>query len=157
MTVQFRAYSAPDFPAVNALAAQVHALHAAARPDIFAPSDAPYTVQDSREWQRDPGVSVFVAEGEGQILAYAVLQYSKSRSLPILRRRTVCCLEDFCVDQSVRRSGIGRRFFTFLETQAVKRGADTLELTVWAFNQAALDFYKAVGMTPRAFRMEKKL
>lgn len=40
---------------------------------------------------------------------------------------------------------------------AKESGANTLMLTVWAFNESAMRFYKHLGMTERNINMEMRL
>ena len=53
--------------------------------------------------------------------------------------------------------GIGTLLYNETVRLAKERGADTLMLTVWAFNENALRFYKDLGMTERNINMEMKL
>ena len=53
--------------------------------------------------------------------------------------------------------GIGTLLYNETVRLARERGADTLMLTVWAFNENALRFYKHLGMTERNINMEMKL
>ena len=153
----FRLAQTTDFPAVNRLAAQVHALHAEARPDVFSPSDAPYDAEGFASLLSDPMSSVYVAERDGAVVGYAVLAYYGTRRLAVLRPRQLCSVEDFCVDAAVRRQGIGSAFFAFLRRTAARRGAQSLELTVWEFNRQAQAFYEAQGLRCRARKLELAL
>ena len=156
-SVSFRLAAPADFPAVNRLAAQVHALHAEARPDVFLPADAPYEAEGFASLLSDPMTSVYVAELDGAVVGYAVLEYYTTRRLKILRPRQLCSIEDLCVDAAVRRQGIGRAFFAFLRRTAARRGAQSLELTVWDFNREAQAFYASLGMRCRARKLELEL
>ena len=53
--------------------------------------------------------------------------------------------------------GIGTLLYNETVRLAKERGADTLMLTVWAFNESAMRFYKGLGMTERNINMEMKL
>ena len=53
--------------------------------------------------------------------------------------------------------GIGTLLYNETVRLAKERGANTLMLTVWAFNENALRFYKDLGMTERNINMEMKL
>lgn len=155
--LRFRTAAPLDYGAVNQLCAEVHALHSSARPDVFASTQTP---MDGRAFQRlldDPQSAVYIVEASDQIVGYAVLNYTTAQRLPTLQQRKLCLVEDFCVARTQRRRGVGRAFFSFLVTKARERGAGSLELTVWEFNEGARRFYDEMGMKCRARRMEYHL
>lgn len=156
--LHFRKASEKDYPGVERLARELHALHASARPDFFTAAEQIYTVEAFRKILRSEGAEVHVAvEPGGLIVAYALLAFQKVNAASGVRERFFCNVDELCVSQERRRCGIGRAFFTYLENQARLAGAESLELTAWDFNQSAFAFYEDMGMSPRVRKLEKKL
>lgn len=44
-----------------------------------------------------------------------------------------------------------------LESEAKKLGIERIDLTVWSFNEGALNFYRSCGLDPQRIVLEKKL
>ena len=61
------------------------------------------------------------------------------------------------MDETCRGSGIGKALYRHAATYAKAEKMDALTLNVWAFNQNALEFYKAMGMQVRNMTMELPL
>ena len=69
----------------------------------------------------------------------------------------IAYIDDICVHSRCRGMGIGTLLYNATVRLAKERGADTLMLNVWAFNESAMRFYKGLGMTERNINMEMKL
>ena len=67
------------------------------------------------------------------------------------------CLDDIYVLPNYRRRGVATRLFDAVESWAKEQGAVRLDLHIWDFNRNALAMYKAMGMTPQRYVLEKKL
>ena len=66
-------------------------------------------------------------------------------------------MDDLCVHSDFRRRGIGKALLAAARDAARARGAQTLMLQVWAFNEAALRFYEAAGLRVRNLNLEEPL
>ena len=156
--LHFRQAREKDFPYVERLARELHALHAAARPDCFCPAGMLYRPEEFRKLLKTEGTELHVAvTPEGILAAYALLSFRETAPGHGVRVRFFCGVDEFCVSPDFRRQGIGRAFFSYLESRARLNGAESIELTVWDFNHAAASFYADAGLTPRVHRLEKKL
>ena len=76
---------------------------------------------------------------------------------PAMLPHRIAYIDDICVHSDCRGMGIGTLLYNETVRLAKERGADTLMLTVWAFNESAMRFYKGLGMTERNINMEMKL
>lgn len=76
---------------------------------------------------------------------------------PAMLPHRIAYIDDICVHSRCRGMGIGTLLYNETVRLAKERGADTLMLTVWAFNEGAMRFYKGLGMTERNINMEMKL
>lgn len=93
-----------------------------------------------------PQVFAHVAEEGGTILGIAVwfLNYSTWTGRPGLY------LEDLVVDEAARGQGVGRRLFAALAVEALARGCARVDWAVLDWNEAAMDFYRALGGRPQS-------
>ena len=154
--MKIRPIRAEDDEAVRRLMAQVHALHAQNRPDVYRPAEA-LPCADFQRMLADERLFMLAAEENGAVLGFCAVRVRRPAEDPALQRRVVAYMEDLCVDESRRHAGVGRRLYEAAEAQSRARGAHSLELMVWSFNEDALRFYRAMGMTPRSLVMERRL
>ena len=133
-----------DFAAIKSLMAQLHAMHAAARPDIYRPGDF-FSKEDFDE----------ILSAENRIsLVYDEGGTAKN---PVLQSFRAAFIEDIFVSEELRGRGIGKKLFAEAKSRSIAAGATSLELKVWCFNTAAVAFYKSLGMTEQSVNMELKL
>lgn len=145
-----------DYEAVHRLMAQVHALHAKNRPDVYRLAEV-LPREDFERLLADERLFTLAAAEGGAVVGFCVVRLRQPSEDPALQRRVVAYMEDLCVDENCRHAGVGRRLYEAAEAQSRERGAQSLELMVWSFNEDALRFYRAMGMTPRSFVMERRL
>lgn len=74
-----------------------------------------------------------------------------------LVKRKVAYMEDLCVHENYRNSGVGTELFNEVKDRLSKLNIDSLELMIWQFNSNAMKFYENKGMTIRSSIMELKL
>ena len=135
-----------DLPRVNVLRKQVNDVHVAGKPDVFKPGfsdelrDYLFVV-----WQ-DPQKKVVVAELDGTVAGFAVLNHIVRPENPFMYERDFLDIDEFGVDESFRRRGIASAMMAFIRDYAKKEGFRRLELNMWEFNQGALAFYEAAGL-----------
>lgn len=145
-----------DYDAVRALVAEVHALHHAARSDVYA-ADAHF----SREYYAalladENGFPIAAYDGD-KLVGFASAFMKPPNPNPAMLPHRIAYIDDICVHSRCRGRGIGRLLYNETVRLARERGADTLMLTVWAFNESAMRFYKSLGMTERNINMEMRL
>ena len=139
---------------VNELRRQVNELHVAGRPDIFKPgfpkelSDHVYTIRN------DPKQRIVVCERGGLICGFAVLNHITRPETPFMKERDYLDIDEFCVDATYRRTGVGTELMQFLRSYAQELGFSKIELNMWEFNADALAFYEEIGFTTYRRYME---
>jgi len=142
---------------VNELRKQVNDLHVAGKPEIFKPgfpkelADHIYTI-----WN-DPDQRIVVNERNGAICGFALLHHIRRPETPFMFERDYLDVDEFCVDEACRRTGVATELIGFIRTYAKAEGFDRVELNMWEFNRDALAFYEAVGFTTYRRYMEMKL
>ncbi|MBQ8093070.1 MAG: GNAT family N-acetyltransferase [Clostridia bacterium] len=146
-----------DLAAVNELRRQVNDLHVAGKPDVFKPGFEDSLRDYIFEIQEDPRKKIVVADLDGRICGFAVLNHITRPENPFMFERDYLDIDEFCVDRNCRRQGIGLALIRFIRTYAKENGFTRLELNMWEFNQDALAFYEAAGFTTYRRYMEMSL
>ena len=135
---------------VNELRRQVNDLHVAGKPEVFKPGfpdelrDYIYAVRE------DPNKEIVVAELDGKVCGFAVLNHIVRPENPFMYERDFLDIDEFCVDEAWRRRGVAMAMIDFIRGYAIGKGFRRLELNMWEFNRDALAFYEAAGF--RTFR-----
>ena len=88
-----------------------------------------------------PLFSAWLARLDGRPVGYAITFFTYSSFLA----RPTLYLEDLFVLPDARGSGVGKKLFTFLAGEAVRRGCGRMEWVVLDWNQLAIDFYERRG------------
>ena len=157
MEIQIRAMRPDDFDAVQEIFRTVHAMHQENRPDLYRKLDAPLSRTYYTQMVENPGGIALCAECGGKVAGVAYTYMKAPTENPVMVPRITAFMDDLAVHPDFRGQGIGRALLEGSRKQALARGAVSLELMVWAFNQNAIEFYEHAGMTPRSIIMEVKL
>lgn len=93
-----------------------------------------------------PRFDLFVAEAEGEVVAYAAAfeTYSTFRAAPLLH------LEDLYVTPAARRKGVAAAMMRALAREALARGCAKVSWVVLDWNADAQRFYERLGAKPSA-------
>ncbi len=146
-----------DLDRVNELRRDVNDLHVAGVPDVFKPGfrdelrDFLYVI-----W-KNPQQEIVVAELEGKVCGFAVLNHINKPENPFMFERDFLDIDEFGVDASCRRQGIASAMIRFIREFAREKGFRRIELNMWEFNRSALAFYEAAGFSTFRRYMEIKL
>lgn len=145
MTVRFAKET--ELERVNELRKQVNELHAAGRPDIFKPGFSKELQDHVFAIWNDPDQKIVVAERDGVLCGVAVLHHIRKPENSFMYERNFLDIDEFCVDEAYRRTGVATELIAFIRLYAKSEGFDRIELNMWEFNGDALAFYEAVGFT----------
>jgi diamine N-acetyltransferase len=85
-----------------------------------------------------------IAVIDGAVVGFALWYYNFST----FTGRSGLYVEDVFVEPAHRGAGIGRDFFRMMAARAVAEGCGRMEWSVLDWNEAALDFYAALGAEP---------
>jgi len=147
-----------DYDALCIVVEEVDRAHRHALPDRFQASAGPAR---SREFIVDAvqadDVGLFVAEIGEQVVGLVHTILKDTPALTVLVPRRYAVVDNLCVLPAHRRCGVGRALLKAAEGWAGSRGATSIELTVYAFNQAACDFYTELGFRILSHRLTKPL
>lgn len=143
-----------DINRILALLHQVNMVHYAIRPDLFKPHTTKYDAHELEALFDDESRPVFVFdEGDG-VLGYAFCQVSEVNGNLLLCDNRTLYIDDICVDESARGRHIGKSLFEYVRNYAQTIGCHNVTLNVWEGNDAALSFYRNMGMKVQKTTME---
>jgi ribosomal protein S18 acetylase RimI-like enzyme len=158
MDVHIREAAATDYEGLCSLFDEVDSLHQANLPHIFRKPPGP--VRD-RGYVRlliaDEGVGLFVAEVDGQLAGLVCIMIREPPEVRLFVPRRYAVVDNLVVTRPLRRRGVGHALLDRAQQWALTQGADSLELTVWAFNEGAFGFYQALGYETTSRKMSKRL
>lgn len=152
MGVQIRYGGKNDLPQILELTEQLHRLHHQNRPDLYKPFDREATARYFQLSADDPDHIYLLAEKDGQALGYTHIIIRERTGSMVMTDRCTFLIEEIGVREGYRRRGIGRALLTEVQRLAAMKGADTIELCVWAFNEDAAAFYQKAG-----FRVQRSI
>lgn len=156
MDVLIRNFNFNDYDSIDKLIAQVHSLHVNNRPDIYKPLKHVYSEEDFLNMVNNSNIIGLIAEASGIPAGCCIVALiGPSERQKDVSRKTAY-MDALCVDVNYRKKGIGKLLCERAEQSAKERGAIALELTVWSFNENAIEFYKSAGMNPQRIIMEKQ-
>ena len=130
---------------VNALRKQVNDLHVAGKPEVFKPGFCDELRDFIHVIRNDPEQDIVVAEQDDTILGFAVLHHIRKPENPFMYERDFLDIDEFCVDEAYRRTGVGTELMQFIRSYAEELGFSRIELNMWEFNADALAFYEEIG------------
>ena len=143
-----------DYDAVEAIMRQIHALHTALRPDLFAPCEPVFPQTYFVEAVLNE--LLFVAEHDGKIagLMECVIRHSERQGRVT---RDVLYVETLAVTESMRGQGVGTCLMDYARQLATTRGYVAVELQVNARNAKARAFYEKLGFSEKSINLEMRV
>ena len=146
--------TAADREAVNEIAAQVHAMHVAWRPDIYELLAEQFPEERFADAIRQR--QLYVAKLDGVVAGYALLKKCVF-DWPGVVNRTVLMLDEFGVHEMCRGHGIGKAMMEDIHALAKAFGCTDLQLRVYPQNDDAVGFYQRCGFQIQNIGMQKKV
>ena len=79
--------------------------------------------------------------------------------MPFARLKDIKTLyiDDICVDETARGKHVGKALYEYVRDYAKSIGCNNITLNVWEGNEAAISFYKSMGMKVQKTGMEIRL
>ena len=143
-----------DLERVNELRRMVNDLHVEGKPDVFKPGFCDELRDYIHVIRADPNKEIVVAELEGRVCGFAVLNHIVRPENPFMYERDFLDIDEFAVDEACRRRGVASAMVAFIRAWAKEKGYKRLELNMWEFNRGALAFYEAAGFSTYRRYME---
>ena len=146
-----------DIPRLLELLRQVNNVHQRLRPDLFLEDQTKYTEKDLEQLLRLHDAAVFVAaDGQDRVRGYLICYIKQIRGSNLVSRKNMH-IDDLCVDETERHSGVGRLLLEAAKAYAKEIGCTDITLNVWEGNADAMEFYANRGFAPKSHILEMKL
>lgn len=153
----FRRADNGDIDDINRLLRQVLEVHHAGRPDVFKGGVKKYTDEELLGIIADDSRPIFVCDKGGRVLGYAFCVLIEHKDDNILTDIKTLYIDDLCVDESERGTGVGAFIYENVRAFAKESGCYDLTLNVWECNPGAKRFYEKMGLVPQKIGMEQIL
>ncbi len=157
MNLEITRATREDIDGMLLLLGQVLEVHHKGRPDIFKTGASKYTEEELGALLCDEKKPIWVAKNEGRMLGYAFCIIKTTEGDNILKDMKTLYIDDLCVDENARGTGIGRALYKHVKRYAKQIGCYNLTLNVWECNAGAKRFYESMGLLPRNTLMETLL
>lgn len=154
MNIRFAAIA--DIPGMIALLKQVGQVHHEGRPDLFRSGAQKYDETALTALLSDDDRPIFIAD-DGGVAGYAFCIVKEVSGDPVLCDCRSLYIDDLCVDESRRGSGIGKALLQAVTAYARAENFYNITLNVWSCNESALRFYERNGLVPQKIGMEMLL
>jgi ribosomal protein S18 acetylase RimI-like enzyme len=155
MDITIRRAEERDSERITDMLHQVEDIHSLARPDIFKPGGIKYAAKELSGIIGDSNRPIFVAESsDSGVVGYCFCVVNRYSGHSVFTDRVSLYIDDYCVDESCRGQGVGKRLFAAVAEYARSIGAYDIELNVWECNSDAIKFYEGLGFGNRSRRME---
>lgn len=146
-----------DIKSISNLLSQVCLVHHNGRPDIFKVGRK-YSEKELSAMLKDEMRPILVSVDEDdRVMGYCFCIFQQHKESSVLTDIKTLYIDDLCVDESLRRSGIGKELYEAALKLAGENGCYNLTLNVWSCNPSAMRFYEHMGLAPQKVCMEKIL
>ncbi len=142
-----------DIPSIIYLLHQVNMVHHVIRPDLFKPNTTKYDEQELRTLLDNDNKPIFIYD-DGEVLGHAFCMITEVRDDKLLQNIKTLYIDDICVDEKARGKHVGRALYKYVRDYARSIGCNNITLNVWEGNDAALNFYRNMGMKVQKTTME---
>lgn len=144
-----------DIPSLIKLLFQVDMVHHEGRPDLFKGPATKYNEDELREIIKNDKAPIFVCTDEaGDVLGHAFCIFKQVTGDSVLTDIKTLYIDDICVDEGARGTGVGKALFEHVKTYAKCNGFYNITLNVWTCNPGAMRFYENMGLLPQKIGME---
>ncbi|WP_025786306.1 GNAT family N-acetyltransferase [Sporosarcina sp. D27] len=157
MEINITLASIDEFYDINLIVKDGQDEHSEALPYIFTKVDQVMPESYFRKLLEDPKTDILVAKIGVEVVGYSVMELNESPSFQSMTTRTFAYMNDFGVKSNCQRRGIGSELFKACVEWAEKKGASSLELNVWEFNEKAITFYESFAMENLSRKMTLRL
>lgn len=154
MKINIRKATPKDYHKLLVLFEEVDKLHRKQLPHIFKKPKKPSW---SKEYLFGRDSIIFIAEtGDKELMGLIHGLVKTSKPKPILVKRKYVFINALVVVESHRRQGIGKKLLKRADEWIKNRGINQIELSVYQFNQPAINFYKKRGYKIISHNMGKR-
>jgi diamine N-acetyltransferase len=158
MEISVREATAGDYSSLCELFDEMDASHRDSLPHIFQqPNDAGRERDYFLGLIADENTALLVAEADGSLVGMVHGIVRDAPAIPILVSRRYAVVDGIVVRSGFQKHGIGRGLMDQIQVWAVAKGATSIELSVYEFNETAISFYEGLGYQTLSRKMSKGL
>jgi ribosomal protein S18 acetylase RimI-like enzyme len=158
MEISVRKATADDYNTICELFDEIDALHRDNLPNIFQkPSGSAREQEYYSGLIADENVGLFVAEAGEKLVGFVHTIIRDTPAFPVFVPRRYAIVDSIVVKSGFQNRGIGRILMDKMQAWAIAKGATSIELNVYEFNETAICFYERLGYKTFSRRMRKDL
>jgi len=158
MEISVRKAAADDYNALCELFDEVDSLHRDNLPHLFQKPDGAAREPDYYTGlMKDEDAALLVAESGKKLVGFVHAIVRDTPAFPVFIPRRYAIVDGIVVKAGFRNRGIGRTLMNQMQEWAIAKGATSIELNVYDFNEAAISFYERLGYQTFSRKMSKAL
>ena len=157
MEISIRKATIDDYNAMCELFDEIDALHRDNLPRLFR---KPGGAARERDYYSgliaDENNALFVAEAGGELVGFVHAVLKETPALPVFVPRCYAIVDGIVVKSRFQNRGTGKTLMEKMQAWAIAKGATSIELNVYEFNEAAISFYESLGYQALSRKMSKE-
>jgi ribosomal protein S18 acetylase RimI-like enzyme len=158
MEISVRKATADDYNTLGELFDEIDALHRDNLPHIFQkPNGAAREPDYYLGLIADENIALLVAEAGQKLVGFVHAIVREPPALPVFVPRRYAIVEGIVVKSEFRNHGTGGILMDKMQEWAIAKGATSIELNVYEFNETAISFYERLGYQTFSRKMSKEL
>jgi len=158
MTINVRKATTKDYNTLCGLFDEIDALHRDNLPHIFQkPSGSVREQEYYLGLIADENVGLFVAEADGELVGFVHAIVRDTPAFPVFVPRRYAIVDGIVIKSELQNRGTGRILMDKTQEWAITKGATSIELNVYEFNETAISFYERLGYQTFSRKMSKEL
>ncbi len=158
MTISVRKATTNDYNTLCELFDEIDTLHSDNLPHIFQkPRGAAREQEYYSGLIADENIGLFVAEAGGKLVGFVHAIVKDSPAMPIFVPRRYAIVDGIVVRSGFQNQGTGKILMDKIQEWAIAKGAVSIELNVYEFNETAISFYERLGYQTFSRKMGKEL
>src|SRR5688572_24686090 len=158
MEISVRKATADDYNSLCELFDEIDALHRDKLPHIFQKPSGAAREQDYYSGLiADENVALLVAEVGEKLIGFVHAIVRETPAMPVFVPRRYAIVDSIVVKSGFQNHGIGKILMDKMQEWAIAKGATSIELHVYEFNETAISFYERLGYQTFSRRMSKEI
>ena len=156
MEISVRKATADDYNSLCELFNEIDALHRDNLPHIFQKPNGTAREKDYYLGLiADETVALFVVGVGENLVGFVHAIVRDTPAIPVFVPRRYAIVDSIVVKSGFQNHGIGRILMDKMEEWAIAKGATSIELNVYEFNEPAISFYERLGYQTFSRKMSK--
>lgn len=153
---KFRKANLSDYDCIASFNQKLHELHVSNRPDVYKETSNILSFENFKSFFDSLDFEYFIVYNEKDNIpvGYACARILVRPETEVTKEHTGIFFNEFYIGEKFRRVGLGKRLFDFIIKYYNSLGFSNFTLTVWDFNEGAIEFYKSLGFKVRNYSLE---